>query len=136
MELEITFPGGLQVDASFDGFLVHTDQTHADGGDGLAPSPFDLFLASFGTCAGSYVLGFLRRRGLPTEGVRLIERVHTHHATGMVEDIEVEIQVPEGFPEKYIAPMIRSAELCAVKKHLENPPRIAVTTRTVSRARA
>ena len=132
MELEITFPGGLRVDASFDGFRVHTDQPPASGGDGSAPTPFDLFLTSLGTCAGLYVLSYLRQRGLPTEGVRLIERVHNNHATGLVDDIEVEIRVPEGFPEKHVAPMIRSAELCAVKKHLENPPRIVVTAQTTA----
>ncbi len=62
--------------------------------------------------------------------MRLIERVHRDRGSGMVEEIEHEIQVPEGFPEVYLSAVIRSAELCAVKKHLENPPRIAVTART------
>jgi len=50
------------------------------------------------------------------------------HSTGMVETIELEIQVPQGFPEKYRASLIHSAELCAVKKHLEKPPRFDITT--------
>lgn len=137
MDLEISFPGGLQVDASFNGFVVHTDQPPADGGEGLAPSPFDLFLASLGACAGSYVLGFLRHRRLPTDGVRLIQRAESNPATGMVEEVKIEIQVPvpEGFPEKYLAPMIRAAELCAVKKHLEHPPAMAVLASSLSRTR-
>ena len=131
MDLEISFSRGLQVDASFNGFVVHTDQPPASGCEGSAPSPFDHFLASLGMCAGSYVLGFLRQRGLPTDGVRLMQRAESNPATGMVEEVRIEIQVPEGFPEKYLAPMIRAAELCAVKKHLEYPPAMAVTASTI-----
>jgi ribosomal protein S12 methylthiotransferase accessory factor len=135
VDLEIRFPGGLQVDASFNGFVVHTDQPASSGGEGSAPSPFDIFLASVGTCAGVYVLGFLRRRDVPTDGVRLVQRVLSNPATGMVEEIKIEIQVPEGFPEKHVAPMIRAAELCEVKKHLEHPPATAVLVSSYSPSR-
>jgi ribosomal protein S12 methylthiotransferase accessory factor len=49
----------------------------------------------------------------------------------MVSQIDLEIQVPAGFPEKYRDSLIRSAELCAVKKHLENPPKFEVSTKVV-----
>jgi ribosomal protein S12 methylthiotransferase accessory factor len=49
----------------------------------------------------------------------------------MVENIEIEIQIPPEFPEKYRDSLIRSAELCAVKKHLEHPPQINIITNTV-----
>jgi ribosomal protein S12 methylthiotransferase accessory factor len=49
----------------------------------------------------------------------------------MVDKIDLEIQVPSGFPEKYRDSLIRSAELCAVKKHLENPPAFDITTKYV-----
>jgi putative redox protein len=126
MEMLIDFPGGARVDAHFGSFTVQTDQPPAGGGEGSAPTPFALFLASLGTCAGIYVLGFCQQRGLPTEGVRILQRVHRNPATGMVEKVDLEIQVPQGFPEKYRPAMIRSAELCAVKKHLENPPRFEI----------
>ncbi len=58
MDLEITFGGGLWVDA-LNVHVVHTDQPTTAGGEGSAPTPFDLFPASFGTCVGIYVLGFL-----------------------------------------------------------------------------
>ena len=127
MEMVIDLPGGSRVDAHFGGFTVPTDQPPTSS----APSPFEVFLASIGTCAGIYVLGFCRQRGLPAEGIRIIERVNHSRLTGMVETIELEIQVPATFPEKYRDSLIRSAELCAVKKHLENPPRFEVSTKVV-----
>jgi putative redox protein len=123
MEMEIVFPGGLQVDAVMGpGMVVETNQ------DGSAPAPFGLFLASIGTCAGIYVLSFCQQRGLPTDNVRIVQRMRSNPMTRMIEQIELDIQVPPDFPEKYKDAVIRSAELCAVKKHLENPPQFDVHT--------
>ncbi len=129
MEMIIRFPGGARVDASFDGFTVATDQPPMGGGEGLAPTPFAVFLSSIGTCAGIYVLGFCKQRGLPTEGIQIIQRPHRNPNTGMIDNIDLEIQVPETFPEKYYESLIRSANLCAVKKHLEHPPSFNVYTK-------
>jgi putative redox protein len=131
MELLIDFPGGARVDAHFSGFTVKTDQPPAGGGDGSEPAPFEIFLASIGTCAGIYVLGFCRQRGLPAEGIRIIQRVSRSPQTHLVDLIELEIQVPLSFPEKYYDALVRSADQCAVKKHLENPPRFNVHTKVV-----
>ena len=131
MEMIIDFPGGSRVDAHFDGFNVHTDQPAAGGGEGTAPTPFAMFLSSIGTCAGIYVLGFCKQRGLPTDGIRLVQKIQRSPTSGMVEKIELEIQVPPGFPEQYRPALIRSAELCAVKKHMEHPPQILVHTTQV-----
>lgn len=122
MEMVIDFPGGARVDAHFGTFTVHTDQPAAGGGEGSAPTPFATFLASIGTCAGVYVLGFCKQRGLPTEGIRLIQRLHADPASGMVSKVDLEIQVPPSFPERYLPSLVRSAELCTVKKHFERPP--------------
>jgi len=125
MEILVDFPGGSRVDAHFGKFTVPTDQPPIAS----APSPFEVFLASIGTCAGIYVLGFCQQRGLPTEGIQIVQRIHTNRVNGMVEEIDLEILVPSTFPEKYRDSLIRSAELCKVKKHLEKPPRFNITTK-------
>jgi putative redox protein len=122
MEMIIDFPGGARVDAHFDPYTVMTDQPPTGGGSGSAPTPFAVFLSSIGTCAGIYVLGFCRQRGLPTDGIRIIQRMHTNPVSRMVDTIDLEIQVPPDFPERYKDALINTANLCAVKKHLEHPP--------------
>lgn len=129
MEMEITFPGGKRVDAQFGNFRVETDQPIQAGGEGSAPSPFATFLASIGTCAGIYVLGFLRQRGISSEGIRLIQKIHSNPYSGMVEEIDLDIVVPLDFPQKYTGALVRAAELCAVKKHFEQPPNFRVATK-------
>ncbi len=132
MEMLIDFPGGDRVDAHLGPYTVMTDQPGPNGEPGTAPTPFSLFLASIGTCAGIYVLGFCKQRNLPTQGMRIIQRADRNRLTGMVENVELEIQVPAGFPEKYLPSLIRSAELCAVKKHIETPPAFKVVTQVVA----
>ena len=135
MRMMIDFPGGARVDAHFGNQTVRTDQP-APAGAGSAASPFDTFLASIGTCAGIYVLGFCNQRGLPTKGIRIVEDIEADPATGMVVKITLVIQVPPDFPEKYKPALIRAADQCKVKKHLEHPPVFDVKTVVVDPAAA
>ena len=128
MEMIVTFPGGARVDAQFGPHTIRTDQPLQAGGEDSAPAPFSLFLASIGTCAGIYVLGFCKQRGLPTEGIQIVQRMEGDRSTGMIGKVELDIQVPPEFPEKYHDALIRAANQCAVKKHLETPPRFEVRT--------
>src|SRR5574341_410019 len=132
MEMLIELPGGARVDAHFGPYTVRTDQPVEGGGDATAPTPFALFLASIGTCAGIYVSGFCRQRGLSTDGIRIVQRNLSNHTTGMMEKIELEIQVPPSFPKQYHAALIRTAELCKVKKTLEHPPQFEILTKEVA----
>jgi len=135
MEMIIDFPGGARVDAHAGSLTIKTDQPTAGGGDGSAPTPFALFLSSLGTCAGIYVLGFCKQRGLSTDGIRIVQRSLPDPINrGMVGTIQFEIQVPPDFPEKYYSALVRSAEQCAVKKHLEKPPSFEVFTKMVEMA--
>ncbi len=126
MEMVIDFPGGARVDAHFAGFVVPTDQPPSGGGEGSAPTPFLTFLSTIGTCAGIYVLGFCRQRGIPAEGIRLVQDIRVDPMTRLVTDVRVTIQLPATFPAKYADAVVRSAEQCAVKKAFEHPPVIRV----------
>ncbi len=126
MEMVIDFPGGARVDAHFGEYVVPTDQPPMGGGEGSAPTPFATFLSTIGTCAGIYVLGFCRQRGISTDGIRLVQRMWTDPATRLVNDVQVTIELPEDFPARYTDAVVRAAEQCAVKKHFEHPPVIRV----------
>lgn len=130
MEMVIDFPGGARVDAHFGPFTVRTDQPAQGGGESSAPTPFDTFLASIGTCAGIYIVGFCRQRGISTDGIKLTQRMEVDHATGLVTKVLLDIHLPPSFPEKYKGAVIRSAEQCKVKKHFEHPPVFEITTVT------
>lgn len=131
MEIKITFPGRKKVDAEMNGYVIRTDQPVKYGGDASAPSPFDYFLASIGTCAGIYVLSFCEERKIPSEGISLVQRLeYGEKETGkkFIEKIVIEITVPPSFPEKYRKTLIKVADQCAVKKAIMNPPKFEVKT--------
>lgn len=132
MEMVIDFPGGARVDAHFGPYTVVTDQPPHGGGQGLAPTPFATFLASIGTCAGIYVSGFCRQRGISTEGIRIVQTLEANPLNGMVSKVKLNIQLPPEFPERYKTAVIRSADQCAVKKHFEQPPQFEISTSTVA----
>lgn len=134
MEMIVDFPGGARVDAHFGGFVVRTDQPPMGGGLGSAPTPFATFLSTIGTCAGIYVLGFCQQRGIPTDGVRLVQRMQVDPMTRLVNDVQVTIELPATFPEKYVDAVVRAADQCAVKKHFEHPPVIRVNSAIVATA--
>lgn len=131
MEIKITFPGGKKVYAELGGFTIETDQPKSMGGDGTAPSPYALFLASLGTCAGIYVLSFCQERGIPTNGISLVQKheyATSETGTPRLSAIKIEIHLPADFPEKYLKAIVRVADQCAVKKTILNPPPMEVLT--------
>jgi putative redox protein len=128
--INVTFPGGKRVDAAFAGHVLHTDQSPEHGGEGAAPEPYDLFLASLATCAGAYALAFCQARGLSAARLELEQRARFDAATRRLESVEIEVGLPADFPEKYRIPLLRAIEGCKVKKTLASPPSISVATRT------
>jgi putative redox protein len=126
MEMEIFFDGNKKVNANFKDYVIKTDQPLEAGGDGSAPAPFDLFLASIGTCAGIYVKFFCDKREISTDKIKIIQTMEFNQETRLISKIGLEIKLPSDFPEKYKEAVINSANLCAVKKHLLNPPNIEV----------
>ena len=123
MDMTFTLPGAARVDAQFAGFTLTTDQPP----NATAPTPFMLFLASIGACAAYYVQAFCRQRAIPVDGIRVLQ--HTQAGpTGFVERISLSIELPPEFPERYRSAVIRAADQCSVKKHLEHPPDISIET--------
>lgn len=129
MEIKITFPGGKKVNAEMGGVVIPTDQPVEDGGEGTAPSPFSYFLASLGTCAGIYVLSFCQQRGIDTEGMLLTQNMEFNpdeDGKNRLSRLTLDILLPPNFPEKYRNAIVKTAELCTVKKVISNPPEFIV----------
>ena len=127
MDMRIYFAGGKRVDAQYKGFNIQTDQSVMNGGEGKSPPPFDLFLASLGTCAGFYVLIFCQERDIPTKDIDLVLRTLRDTESRMIKKITIYINLPDGFPDKYKNAVRQAADLCAVKKHIINAPEFEIT---------
>jgi len=126
MEMNISFPGGKKVNSTYKGFTVDTDQRKKGGGDESAPEPFDLFLASIGTCAGVYVVYFCDKRGIDTTGLKMTLHFEKNRKTHLVETVRIHISLPPTFPEKYKSAVVKAVELCTVKRNIIDPPEFTV----------
>ncbi len=127
MEIVVTHGGGKKIDATVNGFTILTDQHKDYGGDGSAPEPFTLFLASLATCAGIYIVGFCQTRDIPTENIRLLQEHTFDEKSGVLTGINLRVEVPPDFPEKYHKSLIKAAKYCAVKRTMEEPPPMEVS---------
>ena len=126
--MEITFDGKKVITAHTSSHIIKTDQPLDNGGNNSAPAPFELFLASIGTCAGIYVKSFCDNRNIPTDDIRIIQSHEWEKVTGLPANIKLDIRLPAGFPEKYKASLIHVAGLCKVKKSMLKPPKFEITT--------
>jgi len=121
VEMTFTLGQGARVDGHTGPFTIATDQPP----DASAPTPFTLFLASIGACAAFYVQAFCRKRDIPVDEVRVSQRSEVG-LTGLVERVHIAVELPPEFPARYRDAVIRAADQCTVKKHLEHPPEIDI----------
>jgi len=126
-DMEITFDGNKKINAAWHGFEIKTDQPKSAGGDGSAPTPFDLFLASLGTCAGIYAVDFMQSRNLSTEGFKIVLSFNFDQESHLVKKVAMKMRLPKDFPPQYRAAILKAAGLCAVKRHLQQPPGFEIT---------
>lgn len=124
--IEVSFPGGKRVDARIDDMHIRTDQSKKYGGDGSAPEPFQLFLASIATCAGIYAWQFCQTRHLPTDGLGLKMHCEFDPVQKRYGQITLVLTLPKSFPEQHTDSILRAIDLCAVKKHIMDPPAFKV----------
>lgn len=122
MEMIVSFPGGVAVDAEWKGHVIRTDQPEKDGGANAAPAPFDLFLASMATCMGFYALRFCQERQIDPAGLSLRMSLTRDPESKRLTRITSKLALPAGFPDKYDAAIIRAMDHCAVKRVIMDPP--------------
>ncbi len=130
MDMVVSLPGGERVNAEYKGFTIETDQPKIGGGEGSAPAPFDLFLASIATCAGYYVMSFCRGRDIPTDGIRVVMKSEWNKEVHLISTISIDIHLPSDFPEKYKKAVIASADKCTVKRNILNAPEFKINALT------
>jgi len=124
-EIVVTLPGARRVEAKTARHTIRTDQPIDKGGQDSAPTPFDLFLASIGTCGGVFVQGFCGQRGIPIDDIRITERPRFSEE-GTLLEIDLELQLPASFPEKYRTALVKVVEQCSVKRAILAQPKFTI----------
>ena len=124
--LAVSFPGGKKVDVDLENLKIKTDQSPEHGGEGSAPEPFTLFLASLASCAGIFALGFCQSRELSTEGLAVNLDWDADDKPPFAAKATFRVTLPQDFPEKYRSSIVRAIEQCKVKQYIHNPPEFTI----------
>jgi ribosomal protein S12 methylthiotransferase accessory factor len=77
------------------------------------------------------VLSFCQQRGIATDEISVrqsMEFASLADGKRKLVKVSMAIQVPPSFPEKYHNALVKSAEICAVKKVLQDPPEFVIAT--------
>jgi uncharacterized OsmC-like protein len=129
MELNVAFPGTRPVEREDEAFVLRTDKMVLWSPQVPDPNPLGLVMSSLGMCSGGELQAFCKTRDLPTEDVGLRLSADVDEKTGRVPEIRVEVLLPSTFPEQYLEPCQRAVSHCNVKRHLEEPLKVTVSTK-------
>ena len=93
VNMELTLDGDKVITEHLNGHTIRTDQPIKDGGGNTAPAPFELFLASIGTCAGFYVKSFCDQTEIPSKDIKIIQSVEFDNETKLPANIIFELKI-------------------------------------------
>ena len=123
--IRVAYEGGDRLLMEIRGHELHSDQPVEDGGDDSAPTPTELFLASLAGCITFYAERFLRRHGLPTEGLVVTCKYAWAANPTRVGEIDLTVDAP-GLPPERTEAFSRVIEHCTVHNTLRQPPEVRI----------
>jgi uncharacterized OsmC-like protein len=109
------------------GHELVVDQPKEAGGDDMGPTPTELFMAGLAGCVGFFAERYLRRHGLDAYGLR-VECVFgmSSEPPSRVDSAEIQVYLPEGFPEERREPLLRVISRCTVHNSMQQPPAVKI----------
>jgi putative redox protein len=109
------------------GHELVTDQTVEDGGEDSGPNPTELFVAGLAACTAFYAERYLRRHGLPLDGLAVqCEFSFAADRPARVSAVDLSVTLPGGFPEERRAGLMAVVEHCTVHNSIRQPPEISI----------
>jgi putative redox protein len=119
----VTFAGGDRLRIETRGHVLFTDQPVEDGGEDTAATPTEMFVSSLAACVAFYAERFLRRNGLPTEGMKVLADYRWAENPHRVGEIVLDVEAP-GLTDAKREAFARVVGHCTVHNSLEHPPEV------------
>jgi len=124
---EITYKGGIKFEAKNRFHIIIIDQPQTGGGQDAGPTPPELFIDSFGSCIGVYVLGFCRNTGLNPDGMKItLGWEKSTDKPSRIKSINANIELPNADVGARKAALLKVAESCLIHETIAHQPEINI----------
>ncbi len=126
MEVKLTHPGKMRFRIEARQHVIESDQPLENGGEDLAMTPPELFLASLGSCAAFYAAQYLSSRKLADHGVEVSVTAEKLKDPARMGDFVVKVKSPVSLTEDQRLGIERSVHRCLIHQTLLTVPKIAI----------
>jgi uncharacterized OsmC-like protein len=126
--IEVRHELGDRFEVSVRGHRLLVDQPFHDGGTDAGPTPTELFVAGLAACVGFYAERFMVRHRIDVTGMSVACAFELAYRPSRVGWIEIDVQLPTGFPEERLAALQAVIERCTVHNSLRRAPEVRMRT--------
>ncbi|SRR5579883_2461696 len=126
MEITVEHLGAVQFQIHAGRHTIISDQPEANGGFDEGITPPELMLASLGSCAGYYAAGYLRKKGLASEGTRVRVTAGKVPGPARLDDFRIEISLPVSVGSEHRKGVDEAVRHCLIHNTLLHPPAITI----------
>ncbi|HEX2704298.1 MAG TPA: OsmC family protein [Candidatus Lustribacter sp.] len=119
--------GGDRYSIDVRGHQLTVDQPESDGGEDLAPTPTELFVAGLASCVAFYAGRFLKRHDIPADGLAVDAAYEFASKPARVAEVTLTVHAPAGLPAERRDALLAVASHCTVHNTVMSEPEITVT---------
>jgi uncharacterized OsmC-like protein len=134
MEVSVKLQGDVKFEVAARGHSLICDQPAENGGKDEGMTPPELLLASLGTCAAFYASAYLRKKGLPREGVEVHVTAGKAGPPARLDDFKIEVKIPLALNEEQRAGVEVAVHHCLIHNTLLHTPSIQIELHTPAAA--
>lgn len=116
--------GAVQFEVSARNHTIYSDQPVTGGGFDEGMTPPELMLGSLGACAGYYAADYLKRAGIPADGLRVRTTAEKVVGPPRLDDIRIELECPGVVEERHRKGLLDTVRKCMIHNTLLHTPRI------------
>jgi uncharacterized OsmC-like protein len=130
MEVNVKLLDDVKFEIGARNHTVLSDQPPENGGHDEGMTPPELFLSALGSCAAFYASAYLRKKGLPREGVEVRITAEKAGPPARLDNFKIEVQIPLSLSEADKQGVDQAVHHCLIHNTLQHPPTISIELHT------
>ena len=126
MEVIVKHLGEVKFEITAREHAVLCDQPAESGGHDEGMTPPEFFLASLGSCAAFYAVAYLKKKGLPREGVEVRVTAEKAGPPARLDNFRIEVKMSTALSEADRAGVDDAVHRCLIHNTLMHTPKVEI----------